>query len=136
MDISVNELNVLIKDVKRYLDIMNIPDENERDRKLEEFFDLSNGWRNEKEQEEYEKELQSLRNDYPDSPEEEIIAFANVNNNIGKTRRFLMLNNVFVYSTFRQQVSWDLIFSMSRIFLSCFSLQITKELISKADSAI
>lgn len=101
-DISANELNVLIKDVKRYLDIMNIPDKNERDRKLEEFFDLSNGWRNEKEQEEYEKELQSLRNDYPDSPEEEIIAFANVNNNIGKTRRFLMLNNVFVYSTFRQ----------------------------------
>lgn len=101
-DITPEELSVLVKDVKRYLDIMNIPDRTERDRKLEEFFDINNGWRNKKEQEKYEQEVKTLKEEYPDSSEEEIISFALSSNHVGTTRRFLMLNNVFVYATFRQ----------------------------------
>ncbi len=100
-DITSGELEQLIKDMKRYLDIMNTPDKTERDDALRAFFDPKK-FRNEKEQAKYEEDLRTNIAENPEYSEEEMTEYTNSQHHVGKTRRFAILNNIIVYATFRQ----------------------------------
>jgi hypothetical protein len=100
-DITPGELEQLVKDMKRYLDIMNTPDKTERDNALRDFFDAKN-WRNEKEKKAYDEDLRTNISENPEYSEEEMTEYTDNQHHVGKTRRFQILNNVFVYATFRQ----------------------------------
>lgn len=96
-DITQEEFEELVSDVKNYLDVMNIKDEKERNEKLKEFCATEN-WRNEKEQERYDDFYNDdIKKGY--SPEE---ARERADDGPMYTARFQRLNSIFSIATFRE----------------------------------
>ncbi len=91
-------------DVKKYLDIMYIQDENKRQAELDKFFGNPKDWFSPEQQESYNKRFDSIKKSNPELSDKEIdnMLMGSDIFKLGGSQRYINFNNVFSSAFFRQ----------------------------------